>query len=1062
MTASDTVPALTAARAAEDRRTATVHGLVARCALQHPDTRAVVFRDRALTYRELHRRATDLARQLRRAGVSREAIVGLDVRPSADALVALLGILEAGGAYLPIDPGCPRARVDYMLAHSDARLLLTQGPWAAAGRPIPTIDLCDRAPYDDGAGERDDGATPADLAYVMYTSGSTGSPKGVAIEHRSVVSFVDSLVEVIAFTPGKTILALTTLAFDISIVETLLPLTRGMTVVVADEQERADGALLRRRLLASGVDMLQVTPSRLRWLLGDGEGLASLRNLSELLVGGEPFADDLFARLEGAPFKTYNLYGPTETTVYSIVQPLERGEKVTIGKPLANTRAYIVDDGQLQGPGGEGELLLAGAGLARGYLGDPQLTAERFIEPAFRPGERAYRTGDRARWTADGEVDYLGRVGRPIKVRGYKVELGEIETILRAHPQVRDALVEIEHGPRDHEYLCAYVVPTRRGDVRAAARLRDYLAHRVPAYMVPSFFVELDRVPLTPNGKIDRRALPPPQMRATDGPAAPRGELDARIRGIWAELLGVAPEALGIDESFFHVGGSSLTAALLLARIHRDVGVNVPAAVLFDEATIQHLADYLASAAPTPLVPIGRAALDAECLLSAQQARVFFLQRLAPANTAYNLPEIYRVSGHLDCVRLEEACRALIARHESLRTSFHDRNGTPVQRVHPAVSFEIAVRQAEGGDPAAAIRQFVRPFELDRAPLLRVAVVKTSDCDALLMLDVHHIVADGLSRDILARELRSLWAAEPLPPVLVHYRDYVAWQQDAARIGALAADRVYWLGLFADRVPRLSVPTDLPRPSVRRFVGRRLDFEIDASALERVTSLAAGERASVFTVLFALTGAYFGRLSGQQDLVIGSPIAGRGHPDLAGAVGLFANTLALRVQPSPARSFREHVREVRTGLLAAFDHQDYQFDQLVADLGGERDPGRNPLFDVMFVLQETETEPLDLPGVALTRCEWEQTTSKVDLTIGMQEAGGRLVGYFEYDTDLFERLTVELVRDRFLAFADAVLAHPAEPMGGLDVRIEAERLLRRFDDVDFDFPSGGRTSGRIA
>lgn len=987
-----------------------------------PATVAIVCGSDALTYNELNRRSNQLARTLMRAGITTESIVGLEAVPSADVFVGLLAILKAGGAYLPIDPALPRAHLEAILQESAPAAVLGVGSAGAAYGSRPDgphwIDVSDPAWRGEDDAPVPGRAHPSALAYVMFTSGSTGPPKGVCIEHRALASFARSVTRAIDFRPGTTILALTTLAFDISILETLVPLSRGMTVRVATADQCADITEVRRLLAAGDIDMIQLTPSRLRLLLSDGAGLASLGCLRSVLVGGEAFPDDLFARLRGCPFNVYNLYGPTETTVYSCVQQLREGEPVTIGVPLDNTRVYIADDkGEPSAPGQPGELLIAGDGLARGYLNNPGLTAERFAPTRFAPCERAYRTGDRVRRTG-GRLEYLGRIDRPIKVRGYKVDLDGIEALLRAHPLVSDAVVTIRTGPEGVEQLCAYFVACDPA-VDAADLLRAHLSERLPAYSVPAFFMPLASIPLTRNGKVDAHALPTPSAGRRSG-AEPTSALERRVREVCADVLGIAPETIGIDESFFGLGGTSLSAGMLLGRLHRELDVDVPLRAFFDAPTTAGLAARIASADRSPIVALPPADPAELVPLSSEQARVYFLQRMAPESLAYNLPEIRRIDGELVASRLESALRSLIARHESLRTSFHEIHGTPVQRVHRQVPFTLAVHDIDEQRAPKRLETLIARFDLERAPLLRAALLRTGNAHSTLLLDVHHLVADGLSKDILIRELCALYRGESLPPAGAQYRDYVAWQQKAAGSADRARQRDYWLRMHSTRYRPCNLPTDRPRPVHRRFAGARVPFNIDANAVKQIRGIAASERASLFMAVFALTSAYLARITSQNETVLGIPVAGRPHATLASAVGMFAGTLAIRVPVDPTASFRHHLRGVRALLLSAFENQDYQFDDLVAQLDLVREPGRNPLFDVMLAVEETEREPLRIPGVEEVLVELDHDTSKVDLTFGMRHVSGGLQGYLEYDTDLFDATTAGLIRAGFGAFVRSV------------------------------------------
>ncbi len=1040
-----------------------LHARFEACVAARPDAIALLFREQALSYRTLNARANRLARMLRRAGVTRDTIIALQVQRSPEMLIGLLAILKAGGAFLPIDPTYPPARISYILEHSQAQVLLTQCSLAAPAstEALRCFDLFDATLYQDDDSDLDSWNEPDDLAYVLYTSGSTGLPKGVAITQQSVLNLIESLGQIIECKPGKSVLALTTVAFDIFVAETLLPLCWGMRVVIADEQEQADVELLRRRLLLSAVEVLQLTPSRLRLLLDTAEGLASVQAVRTLLVGGEAFPNYLLARLHDYPGTIYNLYGPTETTVYSLGKRLHQGERVNIGTPIANTQVFVVDAaGQCQPVGAEGELLIGGVGLARGYLHRPDLTAERFVPNPFSDegdtahlgdcGLRLYRTGDRVRQLPNGEIEFLGRLDRQVKLRGYRIELGEIEQLLLSRPQVKAAVVEIWGAAQQQQYLCAYVVPSAEAPLSTTV-LRRYLAQQLPAYMIPAFFVELDELPLTPNGKIDRRALPLPLPAPGTNRVAPRNELEQQLAQIWADLLGFDPVTLSVDHSFFDLGGNSLNATLLLARIHQELQVRIPVARFFDHASIAGLAQEIAAAERAVHLPITPTPLQPEYPLSAEQLRVFIMQHLAPQNTLYNLPELYRVEGNLDLQRITASFQALVARHESFRSSFHIKEGVPIQQIHAHAPFELLLYETTELAAPELLRSFVAPFDLSCAPLLRVGVVRIEGRDAFFLLDMHHIIADGFSRDILLKEFLHLYAGEALPPLRVQYRDYLVWQQAMRDSPQLQQQAAFWLEMFATPVPTLKLPIDYPRPEPRHFGGRRLYFDIEPQVVMDLRALAREEQASLFILLFAVVSVFLARLTDQDDIVIGTPIAGRDHADLDQIIGMFVNTFALRTHPQGQQPFRAFLREVRSLCLAAFENQNYQFNELVDALNLKRDASRNPLFDVMFVLQDTETKAFQIPGVVLHPDEYEHTTSKVDLLIQMREIDDGLTCYFEYDTALFKPATMELLRDRLLVLLADLVEHPQRMIADLEYRTAAEKALYQFDSIEFDF-----------
>jgi amino acid adenylation domain-containing protein len=1032
----------------------TVHEAFELAAAEWPLEAAIVCGERRLTYRELDSRASALAHVLCAHGVARDTVVGVMVRRSPEMLVSILAVLKAGGAYLPLDPTYPLSRLEYMLEHSRAGVLVTHPEALQLSGMVPPVAVIN--PFEEGLAR---GATtrprpanePGDMIYVIYTSGSTGRPKGVVIEHRSVLNVMSALAERLGFVRGKRVLSLSTLAFDVSVFETLLPLVRGMTVVIATEEEQRDLMLLKRRIMDGDIQILQLTPSRLGLLLEEPGGLEAIGRLDQLLVAGEAFPEALFARLRGCPCEVFNLYGPTETTIYSLYKKLEHGKEVTIGQPVANTQLYIVDEAnRLVETGQEGELLIGGAGLARGYFAAPELTAQRFIDNPVRPGERVYRTGDLVRAAADGDIQYLGRIDRQIKLRGYRVELEEIERRLLEHEQVAAVTVEAWDAPQQGKRLCAYVV--LRDPASPLEELRAHLQRILPDYMVPASFVRLDALPLTPNGKVDRKALPPPSLKLSAQVVPPSDVLEQRLAALWGELLDIPPGSVGLEQDFFELGGNSLSAALLLARVEQQLGVRLPMALFFGNTKLRRLAEKVRLAAPTPRASL-RPALPQEYYpLSAEQSRLFILYQMEPGTLSYNITEAYRVEGLPDRQRIREAFERLIARHESLRTSIVTVDGTPLQRIHQEFSLELTERSAPERDMDGLIDAFIRPFDLSRVPLMRIGLLSAEDSgSSFFLIDFHHIACDGLSRDILARDFVRLYLGEELPPLPLQYKDYALWQREHQSSQELRRQEEFWVRMFEGRLPVLELPVDREHPAVRRLQGADVTFRLGAEAAAGLKELGRAENATMFMVLLAASYAFLARLTSQEDIVIGTPIAGRHRAEFEHVAGMFVNTLALRARPARGKSFRGFLREVRDMVLQVFENQEYQLDQLVNRLRAPRYPGRNILFDVMFILQDTETKSFSIPGLRLTPHPIRTRSSKVDLTIHMREYAEHIEGRLEYDSDLFERATVELMRDRLVSLLTHLPGSAEVGIEELDDSTEDERMLRRYDEVKFDF-----------
>ncbi|HYR11430.1 MAG TPA: amino acid adenylation domain-containing protein, partial [Longimicrobium sp.] len=826
---------------------ACIHQVFQRQAARTPDAVAVVFEDASLTYAELNARANRLAHHLRGRGVGAEVRVGICLERSLEMVVSLLAVLKAGGAYVPLDPGLPAERLAYMLDDSAVPLVLVQAALrgtisAREGVEVLAVDALAERLAAEPAENPAVGAGPDSLAYVIYTSGSTGRPKGVMNHHRGVVNLLWSMRGTVAMAPGDRLLAITTLAFDISVLELFLPLLSGARVEILDRSAASDPALLREAVAAGAGTVLQATPATWRLLLDAGwEGAESLRALS----GGEALPAELAARLRERVGALWNVYGPTETTIWSTAQHLGAGPDVgrghvSIGAPVANTRVYVLDRYLSPVPAGvPGELYIGGGGVARGYLGRPGLSAEKFVPDPFaaEPGARLYRTGDLARWRPDGTLEFLGRNDHQVKVRGFRIELGEIEAALRGHEEVADCVVMAREDVPGEQRLVAYLV----GEAQAEA-LRGHLRQSLPEYMVPSAFVFLDALPLTPNGKLDRKALPAPEYAAdSDRYVAPRTPAEEVLAGIWAEVLRL--ERVGVTESFFALGGHSLLATRVVSRIRELFGVEVPLRALFEGPTVADLAGRVEEIRRAGL-PVLPPVVPTECTdavpLSFAQERLWFLDRLEPGSATYNIPAALRLTGALDEAALERSLGEIVRRHGALRTVFTEVDGSPAQVVAPFGGFALPVEDLSGLGEAnreAALRrrareEAARPFDLSAGPLFRAALLRLGAEDHVLLLSMHHIVSDGWSMGVFFRELSALYEAyregreSPLPELAVQYADYAVWQREQLGGEVLERQLSYWRERLAGAPELLELPIDHPRPAVQTHRGATVPFEL--------------------------------------------------------------------------------------------------------------------------------------------------------------------------------------------------------------------------------------------
>jgi amino acid adenylation domain-containing protein len=1058
-------------RAAYDRD-ATVHRLFERRAAETPDAVAVEFGGARLTYAELDARAGRLARRLAAAGAGPETRVGVAMNRSLELVVALVAVLKTGAAYLPLDAEYPADRLAFMVADSGLSVLVVADalPPALAGfggtvvRAGAGVDPASEGSAEDGDPFVSAAVGPLDLAYVTYTSGSTGTPKAVAMPHRGVVRLVRG-VDWAALDAGETFLQLAPMAFDPSLLEIWGALTNGARLVVAPPHQptlREIGALIE----AQGVSTLWLSAGLFHRMVD--EELEPLGRLRQLLAGGDVLSVAHVGRVvEAHPqVRVINGYGPTENATFScchtvepddaagpsipVGRPVARSRvSIPIGRPVTNSTAYVVDRAGRPCPlGVPGELYAGGDGVARGYLGRPALTAERFVPDPFagEPGARLYRTGDRVRRREDGTLEFLGRIDQQVKVRGFRVEPGEVEAVLKAHPTVGDAVVAARADGGAEKRLVAYVV-ARNGVAPDAAELRAMLAARLPAHLVPSAFVVLEAIPLTPNGKIDRRALPAPEVGA-EAHAEPRTPAEEMLAGTFATLLGV--DRVGAEDDFFRLGGHSLLATQLVSRIRRAFGVEVPLRTVFESPTARALAARLeaaAAGAPEPIPPLRPLPRGGEMPLSFAQERLWFLENLAPGRGLYNMPVRHRLEGPVDADSLRLALAAVVARHEALRARYHEVDGAPVQEVMPPWPVELPVVAVADDAEAAAwlAAEAWRPFDLARGPLVRAALLRRSEGEHLLALNVHHSVGDGWSWGLLLRDLSDAYGAalrgdDPhLPPLELQYADFAAWQRGWLAGERLEAQLAYWRRALEDAPAVLELPADRPRAPSPANRGALLPFALTAGLTRRVHALAAREGATLFMTLLAAFQAVLARWSGQRDVVVGSPIAGRHHGEAEEIAGFFVNTLPLRARLEGDPTFRALLAQVRRTTLDGYAHQDLPFERMVEELRVERTLSHTPVFQVLFGLQNMPHAALRLEGVRAEELEVNPRAAKFDLSVELREADGRVTGGIEYDADLFDAATVERLAGHFRLLLEAVCADPdAHPLQA-DLLTEADR-----------------------
>ncbi|MFI9550026.1 amino acid adenylation domain-containing protein [Nonomuraea endophytica] len=999
-----------------------IHHLVAEQAARTPEAIAVEGQDgTSLTYAELESRAGDLAAELRALGVGRESRVAVLLPRQPDLVAGLLGVLKAGGCYVPLDPGYPPERLKQIIGDSGAALTVTVTSLRENLPADARVLLLDEGVRT--GPPQEPGFHPDQAAYLIYTSGSTGRPKGVVVPHRGLVSLLRDVCERPGLTPGARFLFLTSVSFDIAMIELFGPLVSGGTVVLASATgiERVHD-LIRR----GGLHTVQATPSVLEGLLP-----ALAHRVPRVISTGEALPGPLAARLLTVTDELWDLYGPTETTVWSTRLRVTDGRGGSIGEPVANTATYVVDGDLRPVPVGiPGELLLGGTGVTRGYHGRAALTAERFIpDPFGPPGGRLYRTGDLARWRPDGTLECLGRLDDQVKVRGVRIELDEVAAVLGEHPSVQRAVVAVRDDAPGGRGLVAYTIGATQ-----EAELRAHLRARLPEAMIPAAFVTVPDFPVLPSGKLNRAALPPPRTgTATRASVPPRTPAEHLLHALWAELL--ERDDFGVEDDFFTLGGHSLLAMRLVVRLREAHGADVTLRRCFATPTIAGLAPLV----PDDGVTTGGIPLAGQGVArpSHAQARLWFLDQLDPGNPAYNVAWAERLTGPLDVAALSAAFDDLVARHEALRLVIVADDGEPALR-----EGEHRPRLTVREGPDVGLEEARHRFDLAVGPLARAALVRRGPAEHELYLTLHHVVTDRWSLSILLRDLMELYRARvtgapaELPALRAGYRDFAAWHR--ARVAERAADLAYWKDALADLPATLDLPADRHRQGPASMAGRRLTFPIDAATTAAVHALALERQVTPFMVLLAALQAVLARYTGRADIPVGTPVSGRAHPDVEEMAGLFLNTLVLRGDLSGRPSFAELLARTRERVLDGHEHAELPFEVLVQELAQDRDLARNPLFQVMLAYQNVPAAPPDVAGLALRTLNVDPGVTQADLHLVIEEGGDRLTGVLHYATDLFEHDRMERFADHFRAFLAAALAEPERPVADLPLLTPAE------------------------
>jgi amino acid adenylation domain-containing protein/thioester reductase-like protein len=1069
-----------------------IHQLFEEQVERTPDAVAVIFGNQQLTYHQLNSRANQLAHYLQSLGVKPDVLVGICVERSLEMVIGILGILKAGGAYVPLDPEYPTERLSFMLEDAAVSVLLTQQKLVDKLPQHQAQVICldtDWSHLNQLSQENlITGVQENNLGYVIYTSGSTGQPKGVALNQLALCNLIlwqlqnspmsSQAVKTLQFAP---------ISFDVSFQEMFSTWFNGGTLLLIDEELRREPLALLGLLQEQAVERLFVPFVALQQLAEVAVSSNFITShLREIITAGEQLqiTPAIFKWLSQLSDCTlHNHYGPSESHVivtYTLTNSVETWPALPpIGRPIANTQIYILDQYLQPVPiGVPGELHIGGVSLARGYLNRPELTQEKFIPNPFEEGgeSRLYKTGDRARYLPDGNIEYLGRIDNQVKIRGFRIELGEIEAVVSQYEQLQANCVIIREDNPGDKRLVAYIVPQPE-QTPTLSELRQFLKSKLPEYMVPSAFVTLESLPLTPSGKVNRRALraPQPSTEVLEKYVAPRTPIEEILALIWQQVLKV--ELVGRHDNFFELGGHSLLATQLVSRVRSSLKVELPLRRLFAAPSIAELALLIQQLQQQDLElavpPIIKRAKDAEIPLSYAQQRLWFLDQFEPNSSFYNIPFGLRLVGTLNITALEQSLKEIIHRHEALRTNFITVDGQPIQiirewgsqnreqRIISIVDLKhLPTTEKETAAQELAQQQAIVPFDLAVDALIRATLVVLSDTEQWLLVCMHHVVSDGWSMDVFVTELTALYNAyaqvqpSPLSPLPIQYADFAIWQRRWLQGEVLNNQLSYWKQQLANAPTFLPLPTDRPRPAVQTFNGAYLEFTLSVELTQQLEKLSQQQSCTLFMTLLAAYNTLLYRYTGQEDILVGTPIANRDRTEIEGLIGFFVNTLVMRTEVLGDRTFNELLPRIREMALSAYAHQDLPFEMLVEALQPERDMSHTPLFQVMFVLQNTPMSQVELTGLTVSDLPIETSTAKFDLTLVMENSATGLKGWWEYNTDLFDSSTIERMMGHFVTLLEGIVANPSQQISQLPMltATEQQQLLVEWNDTQVDYP----------
>ena len=1014
--------------------------------LRIPKEKAVIFEENFLTYEELNEKANQLAYYLREVKkVKPKTLIGIMVNRSFEMIVGLLAILKCGCCYVPIDPEYPIDRIEYMIENSHSPILLTDHKNKNVVQTITNIDISlDNAIYQSSEGKLNGNITSCaeDLLYVIYTSGSTGKPKGVMITNQNIVNYIYGLTKQIPITKYQNFVSVTTMCFDIFVTEIWGSLTSGLTLVLANEQEQNNGDALSLLCQKNKVDLIQTTPSRFKLLFNTSHDPSFFKNFSIVMVGGEPLTKELVETFHKYPnIQLYNMYGPTETTVWSTIKAFPNAENITIGVPIQNTQVYILDKNyHLLPPYTPGEIYIGGDGVAKGYYENPTLTQDSFITWPFNH-KLLYRTRDLGYQNSNGEIIHLGRADSQIKINGFRVELGEIENVILSYPQIKQVVVTYTDGLLAAFYVADSIIENNA--------LSDYLMTKLPYYMIPKVFQKMDEFPLTPNGKINKKALPKVTLSVEEKQwVSPRNEIDEFICSQLKEILHVTK--INILDSFIDLGGDSLVAVRLSTSISSHFAITLSVKDIFTHATIKDLSDFVASQLQQKDVKtILPAKHSSYYPASSAQKRIYYASQMDENSVVYNIPGGILLEQIPDIAKLENCFKTLIQRHTSLRTYFAIEQGELVQKIKTHLDFSLEVQEAKFADREKITKEFIKTFSLEKAPLFRVKLILFENKKALLLLDLHHSICDGISVSILLQELCKLYNGQNLEQKSLEYKDYAVWEKENLENGAYEEDKKYWLNMFKEEIPTLDLPSSLPRPSTTSYVGNSYHTTINQKWMEELFSVCKKQGITPYMFLLSAYFVLLYKYTGQEDIVVGTPIMNRETKGLETLLGMFVNNLAIRSKIDSTKNIETYLHEIKTLCLEGFKHQAYPFDELVKSLNLKREAGRNLLFDTMFIYQNDAYPDIALEGIKASYFIPDIPIAKFDLSLEIIPKSDHLSLRFEYRTDLFTQKDIVNLAKHYENLIVSFLEHLKDPIAKVSIldKEEEDYILNNLNNT---------------